>query len=70
MLDKLREAELEMEPEQDLAGFLGVFIKRHNNSITMEITQQGLTSQIIESMGLTGGHAKQSPAEKTPLIAD
>ena len=70
MLKKLRDSGLEMEPEQDIAGFLGVLIKRQDKQGIMELTQTGLISRVIESMGLTGSNAKQSPSEKTPLIAD
>ena len=59
-----------MEPEQDIAGFLGVLIKRNDKQGIMKLTQTWLISWVIDSMGLTGSNAKQSPAEKTPLIAD
>ena len=42
MLDKLQHAGLEMEPEQDIAGILGVLMKRHSESGMMELTQTGL----------------------------
>ena len=70
MLKKLKDSGLEMEPEQDIAGFLGVLIKRQDKQGIMELTQTGLISRVIESMGLTDSNAKQSPSEKTPLIAD
>ena len=34
------------------------------------MAQQGLISQVIQSMRLTGGNIKQSPAKETPLITD
>ena len=68
MLNKLRDSNLEMELEQDIVGFLRVLIKKQENEGIMEMTQEGLISQDIDSMGLTIGNAKQSPAEKNPLI--
>ena len=47
MLDKLRESDLEMEPEHDITDFLGVLIQQHENHGIMEMTQQGLISQVI-----------------------
>ena len=57
MLNKLREAGLEMEPKQDIAGFLGVLIQRKKDQ-TMELTQSGLTACTISAMGLSYSKSK------------
>ena len=58
-----------MEPEQDMAGFLGVLIQKKEDR-TMELTQSGLIACTINAMGLSNSKRKQSPAKKTPLVAD
>ena len=70
MMDKLQNLGLKMEPEQDIAGFIGVLIRKNEQDGTMEITQTGIISCTIAAMGLTDSKSKQTPAEKAPLVAD
>ena len=70
MITKLREDNLEIEPEHDMAGFLGVLVERNNKPNSFTLTQTGLVDQIIESLGLEGGNGKRTPAEIGALPAD
>ena len=55
--------------EDDVAGFLGVLIKRLDNN-KIELTQTGLSKRIIEAMGIFGANPKATPAETEALPAD
>jgi transposase InsO family protein len=69
MIEKLRDAELDLEVESDVSGFLGVLIDRREDG-SIELTQTGLTDRVITSMGLEGANIKKTPAEHTGLGAD
>jgi hypothetical protein len=49
MIVKLEEAGLQLEAEDDVAGFLGVLIERLNDE-TIIITQPGLTQRIVKAL--------------------
>ena len=68
---KLREAGVDLEQEDDAAGFLGVRIEKNKNGL-LEMTQEGLIDRIIETLGLDVGtvHGKWTPAEVAPLVRD
>ena len=70
MLNKWRDSGLKMEPEQDIAGFLGVLINKDEEKGTLQMVQNGLIQQSIEAMGLSSSKIKQTPAKKIPLVAD
>jgi len=45
-----------LEKEEDVAGFLGVQITRHDDG-TIEMTQIGLIKKIISALGLENSNA-------------
>jgi hypothetical protein len=60
---------MELNVEDDVAGFLGVLIKRHQNN-TIELLQTGLVDRVVIAMGLDGSNPKETPAEYGALPAD
>ena len=69
---KLRDQEVNLEQEDDAAGFLGVTLGRDGTTGLMEIKQVGLIDRVIETLCLDDGMAKGkfTPAESTPLVKD
>ena len=67
---KLRELGVDLEQEEDAAGFLGVTLDRDEDTGEIEMKQVGLIDRIIEALGLDDGsvNVKYTPAESTPLI--
>jgi Reverse transcriptase (RNA-dependent DNA polymerase) len=61
VLAKLRQT-MEIEVEDDVAGFLGVHIKRNDDG-TVVLTQQGLIDRCIAALGVEGLPIKHTPAE-------
>jgi hypothetical protein len=68
---KLREAGVDLEEEEDAAGFLGVRIEK-NDSGQLEMKQCGLIDRVLEALGLDTGqeHGKWTPTELKPLVRD
>ncbi len=68
---KLRETGIDLEQEDDAAGFLGVRMEK-NVQGNLEMKQEGLIDRIIETLGLNVGtvHGKFTPAEGTLLVKD
>jgi hypothetical protein len=67
VLTKLKQT-MTIEVEDDVAGFLGVHIKRADNG-TITLTQQGLIDQSINALGVEGLPIKHTPAEYRCLRA-
>jgi len=57
-------ADLSIEIEDDVAGFLGVQIKRDDAKGTVTLTQTGLTDRIIEALAIEGLPPLPIPAEE------
>jgi hypothetical protein len=57
-----------LQEEQDVAGFLGILMKKTNDGI--ELLQTGLIDRIVEAIGLTDGNSRVTPAEMMPLGSD
>ena len=70
LLQKLREADLTLEKEDDVAGFLGVKLTVDKHAGTVELTQTGLIDRIIEAMHLEDSSPKNTPAEYATLPKD
>lgn len=70
MIRVLREKGMELNVESDVAGFLGVLLKRNEENATITMTQTGLIDRVIASLGLEGANAKDTPAEFGALPAD
>ena len=69
---KLREQGVDLEQEDDAAGFLGVTLGHDGTPGLMEMKQVGLVDRVIETLGLEDGMAKGefTPDESTPLVKD
>jgi hypothetical protein len=69
---KLRELGVDLEQEEDAAGFLGVTLERDAETGQLEMKQTGLIDRVIEALGLDDGMAKgkETPAAATPLVKD
>jgi hypothetical protein len=67
-----RELGVDLEQEDNAAGFLGVTLDRDGPSGLLEMKQTGLIKRVIEALGLDDGYAKgkHTPAESKPLIKD
>ena len=63
MLQKLRNVNLTLEKEDNVAGFLGVHLNVDHNNGTVELTQRGLIDRIINAMGLDDSTSVKTPAE-------
>ena len=60
---------LELNVEDDVAGFLGVLIKKLDGD-RIELTQTGLIKTILEAIVIEGANPKSTPAETEALPAD
>jgi hypothetical protein len=70
MIRKLRDEEMDLEEEEDVAGFLGVHIERNDSDGTIKLTQSGLIKRIIEALNLHSQPRKLTPAAAEPLVMD
>jgi hypothetical protein len=61
---------MDLEQEDDAAGFLGVRLEKDTSTGLIEMKQTGLIDRIIEALGLDKGtvNGKSTPAEATPLV--
>jgi hypothetical protein len=68
---QLRELGVDLEQEDDAAGFLGVMLERDPETSLLEMKQTGLIKRIIEALGLDdGAKGKFTPSESKPLVKD
>ena len=72
---QLREKGLDLEKEDDCAGFLGVDVKvletdENGRATKLELTQAGLIDRVIENLGLNSANGKKTPAKCEPLTKD
>lgn len=51
-LQKLKDNGMDLEKEDDVAGFLGVHIERRGGEV--ELTQKGLTGRVIDALDVRG----------------
>ena len=68
-MSDLKSASAEINKEDDVAGFLGVNIARHDDG-SIELTQCGLIVRIIESLDLSESNSKDIPASNGTLPND
>jgi hypothetical protein len=62
---------MELEVEEDVAGFLGVDIKdRRHIDGTYKLTQPGLATRIVEALNIDQLPKKETPAIKEPVVKD
>ena len=75
LMIQLRENGLDLEKEDDCAGFLGVDVKvleadENGRATKLELTQAGLIDRVIENLGLNSANGKYTPAKCEPLTKD
>ena len=70
VLSQLREEELDLEEEDDVAGFLGVKVDRDSVSGEITMTQVGLIDRIIAALNCEQLPGKRTPAEYGALGTD
>ena len=69
-IQDLTEADLELNVEDSVAGFLGVHIERNDADGSIKLTQKGLIKRIIEALGVGSHPIKHTPATAEPLVKD
>ena len=68
---QLHELGVNLEQENDAAGFLGVMLEQDPETSLLEMKQTGLSNCIIEALGLDdGAKGKFTPSESKPLVKD
>ncbi len=69
---QLRDSGVDLDQEDDAAGFLGVTLEHDESTRLMEMKQTGLNYCIIEALGLDHGmvKGKYTPSEAKPLVKD
>jgi len=68
---QLRDLGMDLEQEDDAAGFLGVTLEQDPEMSLLEMKQTGLIKRIIEALGLDdGAKGKFIPSESKPLVKD
>ena len=69
---QLREKDVDLEQEDDAAGFLGVTLGRDEKTGLFEMKQTGLIDRIVEALGLDDrlSTGKWTPSEAKPLVKD
>ena len=70
VLQKLREENLDLEEEDDVAGFLGVDVHRDTENDRIVMTQKGLIDRIVKALECESLPAKKTPAEHDALGSD
>jgi hypothetical protein len=70
--DLLRAEGVDLEEEDDAAGFLGAKLVKDSKTGQMIMTQEGLINRVIEALSLDVDHSTQqkTPCLKTPLTKD
>jgi hypothetical protein len=62
VLQKLRKLNMQLEEEDDIAGFLGVHIEQTHDQV--KLTQKGLTQRIIDALQVNDLPAVDTPADR------
>jgi hypothetical protein len=72
VIESLRRPEptsFDLNIEDDVAGFLGILMQRHQDG-SIELIQTGLIDRILKITGLADSHDKYTPSETKPLGKD
>jgi hypothetical protein len=69
VVDGLHKRNMELQKEEDIAGFLGVHIDRRPDG-SIKLTQKGLTKRIIEALHVENMPVKRTPAKLGVLGSD
>ena len=70
VIEKLRKAELALEEEDSVAGFLGVHLDYNTKDGSIKLTQKGLIKRIVEGLNLGNHPRKLTPASSESLVKD
>ncbi len=71
VIQKLQDKNMDLEEEEDVAGFLGVHIKRNESNGTIMLTQSGLINHIVDTLNLHSQPWKLTPESAAdPLVMD
>jgi hypothetical protein len=65
----LQDQNMELQKEEDIAGFLGVHIDRRSDG-TIKLTQKGLIKRIVEALNIDHLPVKRTPAKLGVLAGD
>ena len=65
----LRDLNMELEEEDDVAGFLGVHIERRSDG-SIKLSQSGLIQRIIDALDITDLPPKKTPSKLGVLGSD
>ena len=69
IVDNINDAEMDLNVEDDVAGFLGVLLTRQEDG-TIALTQTGLIERIIDALGLQDCNSTRTPSQKAALSLD
>ena len=69
-IQQLRDEGMDLESEEDVAGFLGVHIERNEADGSVKLTQKGLIKRIVEALEIEHLYTKKTPATAKPLVLD
>ena len=65
---QLRDAELDLNVEEDVAGFLGISMEEQPSG-SIQLTQKGLIDRTLTVLNLVpGSHTKKTPVEYWALL--
>jgi Reverse transcriptase (RNA-dependent DNA polymerase) len=70
VIEHLKNIDIDLEVEGEVAGFLGVHIVRDRQAGTITLTQTGLIKRIIEAVDALHLPVKHTPDSSTPLVKD
>jgi hypothetical protein len=70
VIRQLRERDMDLEEEGNVAGFLGVHLERNEKDGSIKLTQVGLIKRIIDALDLHNKPRKKTPAAAEPLVKD
>jgi hypothetical protein len=62
VLENLRNAEMNLEVENDIAGFLGVHMDKRDDGI-IHMTQTGHIQRVVKALDIADRNPKETPAE-------
>ena len=68
-IDELRDANMELSREDDVAGFLGVLLTQNEDG-SITLSQTGLIQRIVDASGLSSVNGTCTPAQKAALSQD
>ena len=69
-IKRIKDTGMNLEKEDDAAGFLGVNIERNDDDGSVNLTQAGLTQKVIQALGIEDVNPKLTPAPKEALGRD